>query len=56
MTLTRGYRKEIIERAHRDPVFRMELLKELLREAIKNDPDLLEKTVEKLDAKKTKRK
>ena len=56
MSLTKTRQKEIISRAHRDPEFRLALLKELFREAIKNDPNLLEKTVEKLDAKKTKRK
>jgi hypothetical protein len=43
--------KDIMLRAHSDPKFRVELLKELLRLAIKADPELLEKALNKLESK-----
>lgn len=52
MALTRAAKQTILDRAQRDTKFRLEFLKELTRQAIKHDPDLMEKVMEKLDAKK----
>jgi len=49
--LTKTERIAIIERAHKNKSFRDELLKELLRIAIANDPELLEKAVAKVEKK-----
>jgi hypothetical protein len=46
--MTREERQVIMERAHVEPKFRVELMKELLRIAIKADPDLLDKALQKL--------
>lgn len=51
MALSREFRQTVIERAHRDPKFCKELLKELVREAVKNDPDVLEKALNKIKQK-----
>ena len=51
MALTRSARQTIIERAHKDHTFCKALLKELLRLAIAEDPDLLEKAMKKIDKK-----
>ena len=51
MALTRSARQMIIERAHKDHTFCKALLKELLRLAIAEDPDLLEKAMKKIDKK-----
>lgn len=49
--------KEIILRAKNDPVFRMQFLKELVRMAVANDPDLISKVIFKIENKpKRKRK
>lgn len=54
MALTRSARETIMKRAHADVEFRTELLKELIRMAVANDVDLLEKAVARLE-KKTKK-
>ena len=51
MALTRSARQTIIERAHKDQAFCKALLKELLRLAIAEDPDLLEKAVARVEKK-----
>ena len=56
MALTREFRATVITRARRDPEFRMELLKEIIREAVKNNPSIVDSAVKKLDSKKLKRK
>ncbi len=56
MALTREFRATVIARARRDPEFRMELLKEIIREAVKNNPSIVDSAVKKLDSKKLKRK
>lgn len=43
--------REIIARAHVEPKFRTDLLKELLRLAIAQDPKLLTKALQKLEEK-----
>ena len=48
MALRKKY-QDILDRAHADPKFRLNLLKELMRLAIKADPDLLEKAMNKLE-------
>jgi len=55
MTLTREFRQTVIARARRDPEFRMELLKEIIREAVKEQPEIIDNAVKKID-KKLKRK
>jgi hypothetical protein len=52
MALTREFRATVIARAHADPVFRMELLKEIIREAVKDNPDIIDKAVNKVDSKR----
>ena len=42
--------KEILERAHQDPTFRLALLKELMRLAVKNDPELLDKALARIES------
>ena len=49
MALTRSARQTVIERAHRDHEFCKALLKELLRVAVAEDPDLLEKAMKRVD-------
>jgi hypothetical protein len=39
-----------LARAHRDPEFRLRLLKELMRLAVKADPELLDKAVVKIES------
>ena len=51
MALTREARQTIMERAHNDPKFRTELMKELIRLAIKANPDLLDEALLKLEQK-----
>jgi hypothetical protein len=41
----------IVERARRDPKFRLELLKELIRMAVRADPELLDRALEKIESK-----
>jgi len=53
MALSKAH-KQIIERAHLDKEFRVELLKELLRIAVAQDTELLDKAVAKIEAKKKK--
>ena len=48
MALTKAH-KAIIERAHLDPEFRTELLKELLRMAVASDSELLDKAVKRIE-------
>jgi hypothetical protein len=55
MALTREEKQVIIQRAHNDKVFSKALLKELVRLAVQEDPDVLEKAMTNLE-KKTKKK
>jgi hypothetical protein len=55
MALTRDFKATVLARARRDPEFRLELLKEIIREAVKENPDIVDNAVKKLD-KKLKRK
>lgn len=55
MALTRDFKETVIARARRDPEFRLELLKEIIREAVKHNPEIIDNAVKKLD-KKLKRK
>jgi hypothetical protein len=50
--MTKTARQTILDRVHRDPKFRLEFLKELTRQAVKADPDLMEKVMKVLDDKK----
>jgi hypothetical protein len=43
--------REVIAKAHSDPAFRKDLLKELMRIAIAEDPHLLTKALLKLEEK-----
>ena len=52
---TRDFKETVIARARRDPEFRLELLKEIIREAVKHNPEIIDNAVKKLD-KKLKRK
>lgn len=52
MALTRGFWKTIVDRAKKDPEFRLELLKEIMREAVKENPDIIDNAITKVDAKK----
>lgn len=56
MSLTRDYKKTILDRAKKDPKFRVALLKELLRLALKADPALLSKALLKLEPEVKKKK
>ena len=47
--MTKAARQTILDRAHHDPKFRLEFLKELTRQAIKADPDLMEKVMQTLE-------
>lgn len=49
--MTREERQVIMERAHVDPKFRVDLMKELLRIAIKANPDFLDEALAKLEKK-----
>ena len=51
MALTKEEKQVIIERAHEDKVFCKALLRELVRLAVAADPDVLEKSMRRLDAK-----
>lgn len=51
MALTSAEKQVIIERAHTDKAFCKALLKELVRLAVAADPDVLEKSMKRLDAK-----
>ena len=48
MALTREEKASIIARAHAEPVFCKNLLKELIRLAVTADPDVLEKALKKI--------
>ena len=48
MALTRDFKDTVIARAHTDPVFCKELVKELVRLAVMEDPDILEKAIKRL--------
>ena len=54
MALTRDFKVTVIARAKRDPEFRLELLKEIIREAVKENPDIVDKAVKKVDTKSKK--
>jgi hypothetical protein len=55
VALTREFRATVIARAKRDPEFRLELLKEIVREAVKYNPEIIDNAVKKVDAKKAKK-
>ena len=46
--LTKAEKQEIIERAHTDKTFCKALLKELVRLAVANDLDVLEKAIKRI--------
>ena len=48
MALTRDFKDTVIARAHTDPVYCKELVKELVRLAVMEDPDILEKAIKRL--------
>ena len=51
MALSKVEKQLIIERAHEDKVFCKALLRELVRLAVAADPDVLEKSVRRLEEK-----
>ncbi len=51
MALTKDYIDMIKERAARDPKFFKELVKEVLKEALKIDPEILERVYNKIKEK-----
>ena len=56
MALTSAEKQVIIERAHTDKIVGKALLKEIIREAVKDNPSIVDNAVKKLDSKKVKRK
>ena len=48
MALTRDYIQTVRERAAKDPKFFKELVKEVLKEALKIDPEILERVYNKV--------
>ena len=49
--LTKEEKQVILERAHTDKVFCKALLRELVRLAVMEDPDVLEKAMKRLERK-----